>query len=69
MPKVTLFWMDMIRYRLKQYPFNSKDEKNLVEDFLAPVLLMGTEAERDLNKRLKKSLQETKKEVAKWKVG
>lgn len=61
--------MDMIRYRLKQYPFNSEDEKNLVEDFLAPVLLMGTEAERDLNKRLKKSLQETKKEVAKWKVG
>jgi hypothetical protein len=56
----TLFWMDMIRDRLISYPYKNKEEKKLISNFMAPVILMGVEAERDLNKSLKQSLRETK---------
>jgi hypothetical protein len=58
----TLFWVDMIRDRLISYPYKNKEEKKLISNFMAPFILMGTEAERDLNKSLKQSLRETKRD-------
>jgi Sec-independent protein translocase protein TatA len=58
----TLFWMDMIRNRIASYPYKNDIEKKLIKDFMAPIVLMGKESERDLGKSLKQALRETKKE-------
>jgi hypothetical protein len=58
----TLFWMDMIRNRIASY--ENKGEKKVIGEFMAPIVLMGKEAERDLNKSLKQSLRETKQECS-----
>jgi hypothetical protein len=60
MAKLTLFWMDIIRNRLKTFPFKSSKDKQLVKDFLAPVLEMGKEEEFDIEKKLQKSIRETR---------
>jgi len=57
---VTLFWMDMIRDRIKSFPYKNNKEKKLIKEFMAPIVLMGNETERDLRKSLARSLKETK---------
>jgi hypothetical protein len=62
--KLTFFWMDMLRQRLKAYPFKSSKDKALIKDFIAPVMLMGTEAERDVSRQLKKDKQRLRRSTA-----
>lgn len=63
MAKLTLFWMDVIRQRLATFDFKTAKDKELIMEFLKPIILMGKEEEHDLKKGMKESLKEAKVEA------
>ena len=50
--------MDMLRDRLAKYKFADNSERYVVNDFLKPIVLMGKEAERDVNRMMNESMVE-----------
>ena len=62
MVKITLYWMDLIRLRLKNFKYKDKKGRKVISSFIKPIMLIGSKDERNLNI----SLVQSKKDALKY---